>query len=51
MEDVRWGMPVAYWVVNFVSKISKLVTEFGGSSVNHPRGPSPSEVGKTLHHT
>ena len=51
MDDVRWGLLVAYWVINFISNISKLSTEFSGSSVNHPRGPSLSEVGNTLHHT
>jgi len=51
MEDVRWGLLVAYWVVNFSSKTSKLAMELGGRSVNHLRGPSLSDVGKTLHHT
>jgi len=50
MDEVRWGLLVAYWVVNFVSKTLKFVTELVGSPVNHPNGPSRRDVGKTLHH-
>ena len=32
MEDVRWGLLVAYCVVNFNSKASKFAMELGGRS-------------------
>jgi len=40
MEDVRWGLLVAYCMRNFVSRTLKLGTEFSASPVNHPKGSS-----------